>query len=281
MHITAIQQLIATAHDPQWHSPEHFARRIDLLDRLEDALLSQPESSELHAAVATLEHANRVLYRRLRESIVQGREREALLPWAEPANDNVPTYDYRDALLSGVLELPEPGDNIGALEPEMVHYQPTPARRIFDLLDLCRLQANDVLVDLGAGLGHVPLLTAICTNARSIGIERERTYVHSARQAATALKLERADFVCQDLRDSDLAAGTVFYLYTPVTGSLLHDLLGRLEAEAKQRPIRICSLGPCTHVLAQMPWLRAAHPPHEHRIGLFIASESTIPSPSR
>jgi len=269
MHITAIQPLIAAAHDPQWHSPEHFARRIDLLDRLEDALLEQPDSAELHTAIATLEHANRTLYRRLREAIAQGREREALLPWAAPATDNTPTYDYRDALLSGVLDLPEPGDNIGALEPEMVHYQPTPARRIFDLLDLCRLQANDVLVDLGSGLGHVPLLAAICTGARSVGIEREPAYVHSAHQAAVALKLEHANFVCQDLRDSDLSEGTVFYLYTPVMGGLLRELLDRLEAEAKRRPIRICSLGPCTHVLAQAPWLRVAYPPHEHRIALF------------
>jgi len=55
-----------------------------------------------------------------------------------------------------------------------VLYQPTPARLIFNLLEETRLTANDVLVDLGSGMGHVPLLAAICTPAHCIGIEVEQ-----------------------------------------------------------------------------------------------------------
>src|SRR6185312_2094526 len=90
-------------------------------------------------------------------------------------------YDWRDELVAGVLPFGEPGE-ASPLPPEMVFYQPTPARHVFDLLDRLALDADDVLVDLGSGLGHVPLLTAICTPARGIGIEIEPVYVAPARK---------------------------------------------------------------------------------------------------
>jgi hypothetical protein len=244
-------------------------KRIAQLDRLEDELLESPADVALQQTVADLEAANQALYQSIREAIVRGDGADALRSWLESSSDASPGYDYRDALISGVLQLPEPHGDISALEANMVFYQPTPARRIFDLLALCQLGKDDLLIDLGAGLGHVPLLIAICTPARSIGIERESAYVHSAIDAANALGLERASFACQDLREADFGEGTVFYLYTPVTGALLEQVMAKLRYEAARRPIRVASLGPCTEVLARMPWLRASHQPEEHRIALF------------
>ncbi|BDU18574.1 hypothetical protein DYGSA30_00310 [Dyella sp. GSA-30] len=243
--------------------------RIAQLDRLEEALLDRPADSAVRRAIADIEALNQSLYQSIREAILRGEGRDAMRPWLESSDDASPAYDYRDALISGVLALPEPQGEISALEQDMVFYQPTPARRIFDLFELCQLHKDDLLIDLGAGLGHVSLLTAICTPARSIGIERELAYVQSATDAATVLGLERAGFACQDLREADFSNGTVFYLYTPVTGVLLEQVMAKLEHEATRRPIRIASLGPCTAVLAQTGWLRAAHPPDEHRIALF------------
>jgi len=243
--------------------------RIAQLDRLEDELLDRPDDSAVQQGIADIEALNQALYQSIREAILRGEGRGAMRPWLESSDDASPAYDYRDALISGVLQLPEPHGDIAALEKDMVFYQPTPARRIFDLLELCQLRKDDLLIDLGAGLGHVSLLTAICTPARSIGIERELAYVQSATEAATALGLECARFACEDLREADFSNGTVFYLYTPVTGALLQQVMAKLEYEATRRPIRIASLGPCTALLAQTTWLRAAHPPEEHRIALF------------
>lgn len=243
--------------------------RIAELDRLEDELLDRPGDVLLQRTLAELDAVNQALYQSIREGIRRGEGRDALQPWLELSGDASPAYDYRDALISGVLQLPEPQGEIVALEKDMVFYQPTPARRIFDLLALCQLREDDLLIDLGAGLGHVSLLTAICTPARSIGIERESVYVRSATETATALGLERASFACRDLREADFGNGTVFYLYTPVTGALLKQVLAKLEYEAAQRPIRVASLGPCTAVLAQTTWLRSTQPPEEHRIAVF------------
>ena len=178
-------------------------------------------------------------------------------------------YDYLDELISGVFRFVEP--NIGHIqkESEMVFYQPTPARHIFSLIGLTALTAADVLVDLGSGLGHVPLLVSICTGARTIGIELETSYVECAQQCAQRLNLNHVTFIRQDARTADLSIGTVFYLYTPFTGSILSDVLDLLRREAAGRHIRICTYGPCTSVIAEEPWLEAATAPEAHRITLF------------
>ena len=178
-------------------------------------------------------------------------------------------YDYLDELIGGVFEFEEPEDREISREPEIVFYQPTPARHIFHMIGLASLTASDVLVDLGSGLGHVPLLVSICTPARSIGIEMETAYVERARQCAERLNLDRVAFLQQDARAADFSTGTVFYLYTPFTGSILRTVLDRLRREAASRPIRICTYGPCTSVIAVEPWLEASAVPEPDQIALF------------
>lgn len=152
-------------------------------------------------------------------------------------------------------------------------YPPTPARHFFSLIDLTALTATDVLVDLGSGLGHVPLLVSICTHARSIGIELEATYIQRAQQCAQRLNLNKASFILEDARVANLSIGTFFYLYTPFMGSILRTVLNRLKREATTRRIRICSYGPCTSVIAEEPWLEAATAPEAHRIALFCSGD--------
>nr|WP_283254741.1 class I SAM-dependent methyltransferase [Luteimonas galliterrae] len=133
------------------------------------------------------------------------------------------------------------------------------------------LAERDVLIDLGAGLGHVALLAAICTGARCIGIEREAAYVDCARRCANALNLDNATFVPQDVRSADLSAGTVFYLYTPFVGAMLDEVLSLLKRQAASREIRVCTLGPCTAIVAREPWLEATDVPKADRPALFCS----------
>jgi SAM-dependent methyltransferase len=155
-----------------------------------------------------------------------------------------------------VLDFKEPGD---VPEPgeEMVFYQPTPAREIFDFIELASMSQRDVVMDLGSGLGHVTLLAAICTGARSIGIELQPAYVAIARQCAAELQVRHVQFIEQDVRHADLSEGTVFYLYTPFTGGILRKVLDMLKRESEVRSIRLCTLGPCTATVVNEPWLKA------------------------
>ncbi len=272
----------AWSRDRSLFEPARLRERIEALDRLEHRLAwplrnGSADEAALHARMsrlcADLEAANRDLYRSLREEIRRGAGAKALSAWApaphsDAREDDGQRYDFLDALLSGVLQIDEPAD-VAELEPEMVFYQPTPARHIFNMIDRAGLHERDVLVDFGSGLGHVPLLAAICTGAHCVGIEREAAYVDCAARCAQALGLANARFVRQDAREADLSAGTVFYLYTPFTGAMLGEMLARLKREADAREIRIATLGPCTPVVARETWLRSADAPKADKPALF------------
>jgi hypothetical protein len=288
--VKALQNLISELQqDPSLEEPHRLRRRIEALDHL-DAYLSDgqvsavvPESIEaaLHhqagALYAKLESANFKLYQAIRHDIQRGAGPDSLLRWVPKSGRtanavslaNGESYDYLDELISGVLQFRRPSPEVLHLPAEMVFYQPTPARHIFDLLDRIALTERDLFIDLGSGLGHVPLLVSICTGARCIGIELEAAYVDCARDSAQALNLNNVTFIQRDVRESDLSGGTVFYLYTPFTGTILRAVLNSLRQEALSREIRICTFGPCTRVVAEEQWLKVVESLETGRIAIF------------
>ncbi|HEV2621328.1 MAG TPA: class I SAM-dependent methyltransferase [Frateuria sp.] len=263
--------------------PGRLRERGAALDRLENHRLGAPAAEAgLHerigALCAALEAIDDQLHRSIRQDIRRGAGAQALLGHARVAGPDPNAadgatagdgYDHLDTLVSGVLQIEAPQGRLAGLSQEMVFYQPTPARHIFDLLARTGLGADDVLIDLGSGLGQVALIAGICSGARCIGIEWEASYVQSARRCAQALQLDRVGFVQGDARTADLSAGTVFYLYTPFKGAMLREVLDRLEAEASIRELRICTLGPCTATVAREPWLQAADAWELHRPAVF------------
>jgi hypothetical protein len=273
--------------------PDRLRPRIEVLDLLDayllDGKLPAPGNTSVEAGTlrrasalyTRLEAANSELYQAIRSEVQKGDGRDRFLEWLPDRNghgDNLglangQSYDYLDELLSGVLEFQAPGARVVELAPEMVAYQPTPARHIFDLISRTALTERDVLVDLGSGLGHVPLLASICTKASCIGIELEKVYVDSARLAAEKLNLANVTFIQQDARAADLSRGTVFYLYTPFSGSILRAVLDLLRHEAAKREIRVCTFGLCTLTIAKEPWLRSLDPSDENRIGVFCGKD--------
>src|SRR6185312_11791097 len=180
--VTPLHALIeALEHDAGLRQPQSLHQRLDALDRLE--LLASAESDAGQAELG--------------QRLVRVQE----------------DFDALNAAL--YAQLRPPGTAITTLPPDMVAYQPTPARHILALLAQTQLTADDVLLDFGSGLGHVPLLTSICTGAAAIGIECEPAYVDCARAGAHALQLSNVQFHCQDARAADLAPATLLYLYTP------------------------------------------------------------------
>lgn len=254
--------------DRSLREPGRMRERGEALDRLEIHRAcgasgeGAPGPAQLRERVEALcagfEAVDAELQQRIRRDVQRGAGAHALLEWARSAgpDGDLPGdgYDYLDTLVSGILQIEEP-DMPAAPMAGMVFYQPTPARHIFGMLARTALDERDVLVDLGSGLGQVPLLAAICTGARCVGIEWEAAYVRCARRCAQALDLGRVTFVQGDVRAADLSTGTVFYLYTPFEGRMLREVLDRLKAEADTRVIRVCTLGPCTATVARERWL--------------------------
>jgi SAM-dependent methyltransferase len=112
--------------------------------------------------------------------------------------------------------------------------------------------ADDVVVDLGAGLGKVVLLARLLTGATAHGIELQPALVHRARQAAARHALD-VRFSKGDARNAPLDDGTVFFMYLPFTGPVLSEVVGRLRTVATRRAIVVCSLG--VDIDREAPWL--------------------------
>ncbi|MFC4763823.1 SAM-dependent methyltransferase [Dyella koreensis] len=278
-----LKTLIETMEkNPALAGADRLRQRLDMLDELDACLMRAGDASgpadvalrhRAEAIRTQWEALNAACYDFMRDEIRQGVAPSGLLRWMKDAAfEPGDAYDFRDELLSGVLAFDEPDAGIAELPSEMVFYQPTPARHIVDMIERTGLGDGDVLVDLGSGLGHVPLLAAICTGARCIGIELEQAYVQAAQRCAQTLHLGRVRFVQQDARVADVSEGTVFYLYTPFVGSVLSTVLDTLRQEASARDIRICTFGPCTATVAKQSWLKAVDPLKPGRIAVFRAS---------
>lgn len=275
--------------DSSLFQPEKLHERLAALDdldaRFEGSDSEGLTSSRIHTRVKALrtrlEAANTEIYQSIRSEIVSSSQPRALLQWllpwlqgpASPKESESPLpvfgFDTRDELVSGILQLREPRESNLQRFSEMVPYQPTPVRHILDLIAANVLSEDDIFVDLGSGLGHVPLLVSMLTGVRSLGIEVQPDLVASAQECAQSLRLNRVRFISEDARAADLSRGTVFYLYSPFKGSILAHVLNTLRRESTRRPIKICSLGPCTRTVANETWLKASALPDSRRITIF------------
>lgn len=271
--------------DRSLNEPRHLRQRFEALDDLDAYLTAgQPLGMALRQRAKAIydrfDSVNCRLYEAIRREIQRGAGVGRLLEWmpdwdGESNLVNCRGYDYLDELVGGVLQFEEPSVEIVELESEMVSYQPTPARHIFDLIRRTALTDRDFLIDLGSGLGHLPLMASICTRASCTGIELEPSYVACARKSARSLNLNHVRFVHGDARAADLSDGTIFYLYSPFTGAVLRDVLSLLRQEASRREIRICTFGPCTPVVAEEQWLSAIGALETDRIAIFRSRDWT------
>jgi hypothetical protein len=254
--------------------PERLTMRLNVLDEL-DAIMgdldlrgpktfSDPELIlRARSLRFQLEAANQTMYEAAHAEIAARGNSSALDRWltglvndrkAERPHPGL-SFDLFDEIVCEVLQFRGPGKAGLLPSPEMTAYQPTPARHILDLIATCAFSSDDVLIDLGSGLGHVPLLVCILAKIHTLGVEVQPEYAASAQETANRLNLSRVQFVAEDARTTDLSVGTVFYMFTPFTGSILTDVLHRLYLQSKTRQIRICSLGPCTRILQCQTWL--------------------------
>jgi hypothetical protein len=160
----------------------------------------------------------------------------------------------RDRALEEYLGITGPAPVAPPLGPDSIGYHPSGVAAIVRALVDVPVQREDVLYDLGAGLGKVVLSAHLLTSVTARGIEVQPALVAQARAAAARLGVEtQVQFAVGNARDADLDSGTVFYLYAPFTGATLSAVLARLERVATEHAIVVCALGVDLHRLA--PWL--------------------------
>ena len=114
---------------------------------------------------------------------------------------------------AGAQSAPPPAPVFGQASKDSV-WVTTPERMIRRMLQLADTTKDDVVMDLGAGDGRIPIYAAKHFGARGIAVELEENLVQVARQAAEREGVaDRVRVIKQDLFDADLSAATVFALY--------------------------------------------------------------------
>lgn len=257
-----------------WREPASFHWRADAADRIELLLLGERDEPTRQRAAALIDDMARIdaaVFAGMRDAIRRGEGRAVFAPWLDVGIPTGQHYDVLDHVVAGVLAIEEPHVDAAPMPRDMVFYQPSPARHIVDGIARAGIGRDDIVLDLGAGLGHVPILVNVLTGARALGVEREPRYVRGAMKAAASLDLGGVHVVEGDARDADLSPATVLYLFTPFVGTVLRDVVARIEREARERHVRIVALGPCTRTFARMAWLRSddADPSADDRIVVF------------
>ena len=258
--------------DEGWRRGDAFVTRAELADRLDLWLVGTPSPADDARAQRILDEIaalDETLFARLRDEVRAGRGRAALSPWLSVDEPRGQHYDALDALLGGVLALEDPVSDDPVPPPDMVFYQPTPARHIVDCVRRAAIGAGDTVLDLGSGLGHVPMLVNILSDAQTTGVEREPAYVDAATHAARALGLTGVRFIHGDARDVSFEDVDVVYLFTPFIGRVLAEVVVSLERVATRRPLRVVTLGPCTRTFARLPWLHVDGPASTDRVAVF------------
>jgi histone methylation protein DOT1 len=260
--------------DERLCAADHFIERIEALDFLElmedMEQRSNADAERLAQRVKMLkqrfDEANERLFAQLLVGI-RANDRSMLKEVFSQAEQRLSTgsdednvgYDELDVLVNGLLEVGLAPEDPQEREPDMIFYQPTPARIILELIHQLHPVADDLFFDLGSGLGHVPILVNLLADIRTTGVEIEDAYFRYSTDCLKKLGLADVEFIHADARQVAYDDGTIFYLYTPFQGEILRQVLGQLEALSKRRPIRVCAYGPCTLPVSQQKWLEAAY----------------------
>ena len=166
----------------------------------------------------------------------------------------------RDAWLDLVFGLDEVPDDGPELPRGCVPYLPCSVDALLRVVEHAGVQANDVFVDIGSGVGRAATLVHLLTGASAIGLEIQPALVRASREITTRLNVFRVAPVEGDaaMLVQYITIGSVFFLYCPFSGDRLDKVLDELESIARTRQIRIC----CVDLpLPFRPWLTLASPP--------------------
>jgi hypothetical protein len=297
MTVSAIRSYVGgIEQDPSLCEENNFDQRIEVIDFIGFQIIDQiekllqntdhPESLILLRSRAEklrdeLEEIDKKLFQKLLAAIrtkpSAGNEFKDLIAQYvdlnsdHPHHQEEPGYDNLDIFINGLSLFQAMPEQTKILEPDMVGYQKTPARVVFELVERAHFRREDVFFDLGSGLGQVAILVKLLAGITVKGIEFEPAFCDYARDSAADLNLSNVTFINVDARKADYSDGTIFFMYTPFKGEILDEVLEALRKESLGRKIRIVTYGPCTARVARETWLDFAAPGDSniYKLGVF------------
>lgn len=120
-------------------------------------------------------------------------------------------------------------------------YVPTQYRRIIAAFRHVNLGPDDVVVDLGCGLGRAVFSAAWLGARRSVGVEIDANLVAKARQSQRNSRLQDRDieFVCAPAQTYSLDDATLIYMYNPFGSGIMQEVIAHLEQALAKRPRKL------------------------------------------
>lgn len=92
-------------------------------------------------------------------------------------------------------------------------YGETPLKTLELILSKVKITKEDHFFDLGSGRGRAAFFINAFTDAKVTAIEYIPEFVDRAKRIQQKLNIQKLSFINEDLMDSDLSSGTIFYLY--------------------------------------------------------------------
>lgn len=173
----------------------------------------------------------------------------------------------------------QPGDH-----EWFMHYEPSPYSQVFQNLKQAGLTSNDVVTDLGSGLGRVVFAAAWAGARRAEGVELipALTEAAEANYARSNLKDHDIRFMCSDARKHDFSETSVVYMFHPFGHAIVEEVLQKVRSDRKKlqnpRPLRVIYVNPvANNVLEDSGWFRhittnPAKPRKLSNVGLYDVS---------
>ncbi len=98
-----------------------------------------------------------------------------------------------------------------------MEYIPLDYSYIRQALNHLELGPDDVIYDLGCGMGRITCVAAQQKVKEVVGIDINEELVRRARENATRVRGRRAhiSLVCADCRRTDMSNGTIYFLFDP------------------------------------------------------------------
>lgn len=164
-------------------------------------------------------------------------------------------------------------------------YAPSSYRDVFRTLQLARLQADDVVTDLGSGLGRVVFAASWAGARRTEGVERVEWLAQAAEDNRTRSKLKDRDirFIRSDARAHDFSATTLIYMFHPFGHAIVAEVLEKARNDRRKsgtaQPLRIAYVNPVANpVLEDSGWLKhvATVPPESERWSSAVHYETSL-----
>ncbi|MGY4828024.1 methyltransferase domain-containing protein [Sphaerotilaceae bacterium SBD11-9] len=117
-------------------------------------------------------------------------------------------------------------------------YVPTHYRRIVAALRHVNIGPDDVVVDLGCGLGRAVFAASWLGARRAVGVEIDAALVDKARQSQRNSRLKDRDieFVCAPAQAYSLDDVTVIYMFNPFGSGIMKEVIEHLEESLAKRP---------------------------------------------